>query len=551
MFPSITPQNTTAWKALEAHNLIEMNFTLEELFENDPERFRKFSLEANDIFLDFSKTHIVDKTLDILLTLAYQCELPAAILAMFSGEKINQTENRAVLHAALRNFSGEPVFVDGENVMPEIEKIRQKMKDFADRLHAGALTGFSGKKIDTIVNIGIGGSDLGPKMVCHALKHYAVEGVKVHFVANIDGSDISEVLKQVDPETTMFLIVSKTFTTQETVANAETARKWLLQHAPAEAVEKHFVAATANEATAQAFGVKAENIFRFWDFVGGRFSLCSSAGLSIACAVGYDNFERFLRGAYQMDQHFLNTPFKENMPVIMALLSILYINFHDMTNEAVLPYDQYLSLFPTYLRQVVMESNGKSISRLGYYAELSTAPVVWGETGTNGQHSFFQLMHQGTVKIPAIFMAPAIPLNGLKDQHNILISNFIAQTEALMRGNDEEAVLKAMKRQKYSSEDIDKLLPYKIFDGDSPTLSILYKKLSPETLGNLIALFEHRTFVQGVIWNIYSFDQFGVELGKKLAGNILKELENDEISDDHDVSTKGLIEKFKTYSAKS
>lgn len=551
MFPSITPQNTTAWKALEAHNLLEMSFTLEELFENDPERFRKFSLEANDIFLDFSKTHIVDRTVDILLALAYQCELPTAIQAMFSGEKINQVENRAVLHTALRNFSGEPVFVDGEDVMPEIENVRQRMKDFADRLHAGTLTGFSGKKIDTIVNIGIGGSELGPKMVCHALKHWAVEGVTVHFVSNIDGSDISETWKQIDPETTIFLVVSKTFTTQETIANAQTAREWLLQHAPAEAVGQHFIAATANEEAALAFGVKAENIFRFWDFVGGRFSLCSSAGLSIACAVGYDNFERLLRGAHRMDQHFLNAPFKENMPVIMALLSILYINFHDMTNEAILPYDQYLRHFPAYLRQVVMESNGKSVSRLGYYAELSTAPIVWGETGTNGQHSFYQLLHQGTVKIPAIFMAPAIPLDNLEEHHNRLISNFIAQTEALMRGNDEETVLKKLKRQKHSSEEIDKVLPYKIFDGDSPTLSILYKKLSPEILGNLIALFEHRTFAQGVIWNIYSFDQFGVELGKELAGNILKELENGEVSDDHDVSTKGLIEKFKTYSTES
>ncbi|MDR0363890.1 MAG: glucose-6-phosphate isomerase [Bacteroidales bacterium] len=545
MYPSISPQNTNAWKALEAHIMLEMGFTLEELFEQDQERFRKFSLEVNDIFLDFSKTHIVQKTLDILLSLAYNCELPSAIQAMFSGEKINQTENRAVLHTALRNFSDEPVFIDGDDIMPEIQRVRDQIKDFSEKLHVGALTGYSGKKIDTIVNIGIGGSDLGPKMVCNALKHYAVEGISIHFVSNIDNSDIHETLKQINPETSLFLIVSKTFNTQETISNAQVTREWLSKNSSKEAAKQHFFAVTANNEAAEAFGINTENIFRFWDFIGGRFSLWSAVGLSIACYIGYDHFDKFLRGAHQMDKHFQTAPFKENMPVIMALLSILYINFHDMNNEAILPYDYYLKYFPSYLQQVVMESNGKSVNRLGYYAELSTSPIIWGEVGTNSQHSFFQLIHQGTVKVPAIFMAPAIPLNGSIERHNILLSNFIAQTEALMRGKQEEEVLQEMKKKKYSSEEIDKLLPYKIFDGDSPTFSLLYKKLTPEILGNLIALFEHRTFVQGVIWNIYSFDQFGVELGKELAKEALPELEGKESSSKHDVSTKGLIEKIK------
>lgn len=547
MFPKINPQNTRAWKALEAHVLLEMGITLEELFEQDAERFDKFSLEMDDIFLDYSKSHITEKTMDILSALADSCELSGAIEAMFSGEKINETEDRAVLHTALRNFSEEGVYVDGEDVMPEIQKVQAQMKDFTEKLHRGEWLGYTGKKINTIVNIGIGGSDLGPKMVCGALKHYAKEGMRACFVSNVDGTHICETLKTVDPETTLFLIVSKTFTTQETMANAHTARKWFLENAPEDAVRQHFVAVSTNVEAVADFGIVPTNMFRFWDFVGGRFSLWSAVGLSIACYVGYDRFEEMLKGAYQMDLHFRNAPFKENMPVVMALLSVLYVNFHNMSNEAVLPYDQYLELFPAYLQQVAMESNGKSVDRQGYYAELSTGPVVWGEAGTNGQHSFYQLIHQGTVKVPCIFMAPAIPLSGLEEHHRMLISNYLAQTEALMKGKQEDEALEELKQQKLSGSEIDKLLPYKIFDGDVPSISILYKKLTPKTLGSLVALFEHRTFVQGVIWNIYSFDQFGVELGKELAKKILPELEDDTTPEEHDSSTNGLIRKYKAY----
>ena len=550
MLPSIDPKKVAAWSQLEHHVNYEMIATLGELFMEDPDRFSKFSIETDDLFFDFSKMHISDKTLRLLCLLAENCELPLAIEQMFSGEKINETERRAVLHTALRDFSDEPVLVDGIDVMPDIRAVQEQMKSFTKKLHNGEWRGFSGKKIDTIVNIGIGGSDLGPVMVCKALKHYALDGMKVHFVSNVDGSHIFETLKEVNPETTLFLIVSKTFTTQETMLNAHTARKWFLQHAPEQAVEKHFVAVSTNEKAVNEFGISSENMFRFWDFVGGRFSLWSAVGLSIACYVGYENFEKLLQGAYRMDKHFRNTPLHENMPVVFALLGILYVNFHHLNTEVVLPYDQYLERFPAYLQQAAMESNGKSIDRQGYYAELNTAPIVWGEPGTNGQHSFYQLIHQGTTKVPCIFMAPAIPLNPLDEHHKVLFSNFLAQSEALMKGKSDEEVLEELHRQKLSKDTIEKLLPHKVFDGDIPSISIIYRKLTPELLGSLIALFEHRIFVQGIIWNIYSFDQFGVELGKQLALNILPEL--DDNSDNkkrskHDASTAGLIQKFKEY----
>ena len=547
MLPSINPQKASAWLQLDYHVHYEMVATLEELFMEDPERFSRFSLETDALFFDYSKTHISDKTIHLLCALAKNCELPLAIEQMFSGEKINETEKRAVLHTALRNFSDEPVYVDGHDVMTDIRAVQAQMRDFTKKIHNGEWRGFSGKKIDTIVNIGIGGSDLGPMMVCRALKHYALEGMKAYFVSNVDGSHISETLKEINPETTLFLIVSKTFTTQETMLNAHTARKWFLQHAQEQDIEKHFVAISTNEKAVHAFGIRPENMFRFWDFVGGRFSLWSAVGLSIACYVGYDNFEKLLSGAYQMDKHFRNAPLEENMPVIFALLGILYTNFHHLNTEAVLPYDQYLERFPAYLQQAAMESNGKTIDRQGYFTELTTSPIVWGEPGTNGQHSFYQLIHQGTTKIPCIFMTAAIPLNDLDEHHKVLFSNFLAQSEALMKGKTDEEVLNELQRQKLPKETIEKLLPYKVFDGDIPSISIIYKQLTPEILGSLIALFEHRIFVQGIIWNIYSFDQFGVELGKQLAMNILPELNENGKTAKHDASTTGLIQKFKEY----
>jgi glucose-6-phosphate isomerase len=442
--------------------------------------------------------------------------------------------------------------------MPDIRAVQEQMKNFTKNLHSGDRRGFSGKKIDTFVNIGIGGSDLGPMRVCRALKHYAIDGLKAYFVSNVDGSHLYETLKEVNPATTLFLIVSKTFTTQETMLNAHSARKWFLQFAPEEAVEKHFVAVSTNEKAVREFGIHPDNMFRFWDFVGGRFSLWSAVGLSIACYVGYENFEKLLRGAYLMDKHFRETPLEKNMPVVFALLGILYANFHHLNTEAVLPYDQYLERFPAYLQQAAMESNGKSIDRQGYYAELTTAPIVWGEPGTNGQHSFYQLIHQGTTKVPCIFMAPAIPLNPWDEHHKVLFSNFLAQSQALMKGKTDEEALSELQHQKLPKETIEKLLPYKVFDGDIPSISIIYKQLTPETLGSLIALFEHRIFVQGIIWNIYSFDQFGVELGKQLAMGILPQLSTSPNPSEGgeqrrgevgrmDASTAGLIRKFKEY----
>ncbi len=527
MFPKINPTKTSAWQALQQHFEEMKNMRIKELFDADADRFNKFSLNTGDIVFDFSKNNINAKTIQLLLQLADECKLKDAINAMFAGEKINETENRAVLHTALRNFSGKPVIVEGKDVMPGVFKVLEQMKNFCAKVHSGEWKGYTGSKIKYIVNIGIGGSDLGPVMVTEALKPYWIEDIQTYFVSNIDGTHISETLKNVTPEETLFLIASKTFTTQETMTNAHTARDWFLQEAKDEAqVAKHFVALSTNEADVVKFGIAPENMFVFWDWVGGRYSLCSAIGLSIALTIGYGNFERLLKGAHQTDRHFADTPFEKNIPVIMALLGIWYTNFFDTATEAILPYDQYMHRFAAYFQQGNMESNGKYIDRNGQSVTYSTGPVIWGEPGTNGQHAFYQLIHQGTQKIPCDFIAPAISQNPVGEHHNILLSNFFAQTEALMNG----------------SENTD---PYKTFTGNRPTNSFLVKEITPHTLGQLIALYEHKIFVQGVIWNIFSFDQFGVELGKVLAKKILPELQTGDLVNTHDSSTNGLINLFK------
>lgn len=536
------PASKRIWNILESH-FYEVSDGLQDLFT--PDRFEKFSLMFNDLFVDYSKTHVNETTIKLLIKLAEECHVKESIEMMFDGKKINETEGRAVLHTALRNFSDKPIEVDGDDVMPEIRLALQKIKTFTEELHQGIRKGFTGKKIDTIVNIGIGGSDLGPAMACKALKHYAIDGMKCHFVSNVDGTHIHETLKECNPETTLFLIVSKTFTTQETMTNATTARNWFLKHAPEHEIGKHFVAVSTNAKDVEAFGIEKDNMFVFWDFVGGRYSIWSSVGLAIACYVGYNNFEKMLRGGEMMDQHFRTTPFEKNIPVILALLGIWYTNFHNYQVEAVLPYDQYLERFPAYLQQLIMESNGKYIDRNGDPINHQTSPIIWGEPGTNGQHSFYQLLHQGTINCLSIFMAPALPLNELDNHHKILLSNFFAQTEALMNGKDEKTVEEELKAKNLPKDELKKLIPHKVFEGDKPSISILYKQLTPEILGMLIAMFEHRTFVQGIIWNIYSFDQFGVELGKELAKKILPELEGNETITSHDCSTNGLINQWK------
>jgi len=528
MFPNINPTNTEAWKALQLHfNLFEQ-IKMKDLFFNDPERFDHFSLRLEDIYFDYSKNIITENTVEVLLELASECELSYAIQAMFSGEKINGTEDRAVLHTALRNFSGKEVFVDGKDVMPDIKAVLAQMKDFCERLHNGAWTGYTGKKIKYIVNIGIGGSDLGPVMVTEALKPYWVEGIQPYFVSNVDGAHMAETLKKVTPEETLFLIASKTFTTQETMTNAHTARNWFLAQGASEPdIAMHFVALSTNKKDVEKFGIDAANMFVFWDWVGGRYSLWSAIGLSIAATVGYENFEQLLKGAHSADNHFKETEFDQNIPVIMALLGIWYRNFFKADTEAILPYDQYLHRFPAYFQQGNMESNGKHVDRNGEKVTYETGPVIWGEPGTNGQHAFYQLIHQGTSMIPCDFIVAAQSHHAIGDHHEKLISNFFAQTEALMTGTEHEN-------------------PFRVFEGNRPTNSILVKKITPYTLGQLIALYEHKIFVQGVIWNIYSFDQWGVELGKVLANKILPELKGPENTSTHDSSTNALINLYKT-----
>jgi glucose-6-phosphate isomerase len=546
MLPRINPTQTPAWKKLKEHQAEISQSSMRELFRQDTERFKKYSLCTKDLVFDYSKNILTDKTLSLLNELAQSCKLPAAIQSMFSGEQINATEQRAVLHTALRNFSGKLVFTQGADVMPGIKKVRKKMKDFCERIHSGKHRGYTNKKIKYIVNIGIGGSDLGPLMVTEALKPYWVKDIETYFVSNVDGTHIAETLKKVDPERTLFLVASKTFTTQETMTNALTAREWFLKKAKKEVyVAKHFVALSTNEKEVVKFGIDKNNMFEFWDWVGGRYSLWSAIGLSIALTIGYKNFEQLLKGASHIDDHFATSPFDKNIPVIMALTGLWYTNFFGAQSEAILPYDQYLHRFAAYFQQGNMESNGKSVDRNGEPVEYATGPVIWGEPGTNGQHAFYQLIHQGTPLIPCDFIAPAQSHNPVGDHHVKLLSNFFAQTEALMNGKPEAEAQAELEKQGLSAEEIARLLPFKIFSGNRPTNSILVKKVTPFTLGELIAMYEHKIFVQGVIWNIYSFDQWGVELGKQLANKILPELKGKTPVTSHDSSTNGLINCWK------
>lgn len=547
MFPKIDFTTTRAYKYLVDHFLTLNEKSLKDLFAEDPTRFDKFSITFNDILLDYSKNRINDQTFALLIQLAKECKLDEAIEAMFSGEKINVTEGRQVLHTALRNQSNEPVIVDGEDIMPKVRAVLAHMKEFVQEVISGQWKGFSGKAITDVVNIGIGGSDLGPVMVTESLKPYKSH-LNLHFVSNVDGTHIAETLKKVNPETTLFLIASKTFTTQETMANAESAKRWFLESGANESdVAKHFVALSTNSKGVSAFGIDTKNMFEFWDWVGGRYSLWSAIGLSIALGIGYDNFEELLAGAYDADTHFRTAEFEENIPVILALLGIWYNNFFDAESHAILPYDQYMHRFAAYFQQGDMESNGKYIDRNGNRVEYQTGPIIWGEPGTNGQHAFYQLIHQGTKLIPCDFIAPANSHNKIGNHHQLLLSNFFAQTEALMNGKTEEEVVAEFQKAGKSQQEIEKLKNYKIFEGNRPTNSILLKQITPRTLGTLIALYEHKIFVQGVIWNIYSFDQWGVELGKQLASKILPELDGNQVVKSHDSSTNGLINQYKAW----
>jgi glucose-6-phosphate isomerase len=546
MLKNTNPTKTVAWEKLQKHFEEAKEFQMKELFSEDPKRFEKFSLQFNDILLDFSKNILTKETLTLLLELAKETNLKASIDSFFNGEKINQTEGRAVLHTALRNSSDRKVIVDGKDVMPEVQAVLDKMRIFSNDVISGSWRGYTGKAISDIVNIGIGGSDLGPLMVTEALKPYKKENINVHFVSNVDGSHIAETLKGLNPDSTLFLVASKTFTTQETMTNAFTARTWFLDAAKSEDhIKKHFAALSTNKEAVEAFGIDPQNMFEFWSWVGGRYSLWSAIGLSIACTIGFENFEELLLGAHKMDEHFRTTEFDQNLPVILALIGIWYNNFFGAETETILPYDQYLHRFAAYFQQGNMESNGKYVDRGGSKVDYQTGPIIWGEPGTNGQHAFYQLIHQGTKMIPCDFLAPAISHNPISDHHQKLLANFFAQTEALMMGKDKQEVLSELRAAGKSDVEIEFLLPFKVFDGNKPTNSILFKKLTPETLGSLIALYEHKIFVQGVIWNIFSFDQWGVELGKQLANQILPELEHDKVVSSHDNSTNGLINAYK------
>jgi len=545
MFPTNKPAETVAWRLLTAH-FLEMQAThLRELFEADPQRFEKYHLDIDDILIDFSKNHLNEDTIKLLTKLAEECELGEAIEAMFQGEAINVTEKRPVLHIALRNRTNNPVNVAGHDVMPDVNRVLDQMKRFSENLISGQWKGYTGKSINTIVNIGIGGSDLGPLMVTEALKPYH-KGIKPYFVSNVDGTHLVETLKHVDHETTLFIVASKTFTTQETMTNAESAKKWFLEKSGGRGdVAKHFVAVSTNTKSVSEFGIATENMFVFWDWVGGRYSLWSSIGLSIVCTIGYDNFVKLLEGAHAMDKHFRSTPFDKNIPVMLALIGIWYGNFFDAHTEAILPYDQYLHRFAAYFQQGNMESNGKSTDREGDRILYQTGPVIWGEPGTNGQHAFYQLIHQGTRIIPCDFIAPVISQNPIGDHHQKLLSNFFAQTEALMIGRTEEQVVSELTAAGMNDDEIDFQKSFRVFDGNKPTNSIMFRQLDPGTLGTLIAMYEHKIFVQGVIWNVFSFDQWGVELGKVLAKKILPELTSPDQITSHDSSTNGLINYFK------
>ncbi len=545
MFPNVNPMSTASWEKLEDRYLQLEGLPVKELFDRDPDRFEKYSLRFEEMLVDFSKNILDDSTLSLLTELASECGLKKAIESMFTGEKINVTENRAVLHIALRNRSKTPIFVDGNDVMPEVDAVLDQMKYFTEQVISGHWRGYTGKAITDIVNIGIGGSDLGPLMVTEALRPYK-NHLNLHFVSNVDGTHITETLNRVSQETTLFIIASKTFTTQETMTNAHTARDWFMAAASdLSFVKNHFVAVSTNKPEVETFGIDARNMFRFWDWVGGRYSLWSAIGLPIACGIGFENFEQLLEGGHAMDNHFRYSSFDKNIPVVLALISIWYNNFFGAETEAILPYDQYMHRFAAYFQQGNMESNGKYIDRQGIPVEYQTGPIIWGEPGTNGQHAFYQLIHQGTKLIPCDFIAPAISHNRVGDHHRKLLANFFAQPEALMLGKSEVQVYEELKATGKSEEEIARLLPFKVFPGNVPTNSMLLKKITPRSLGSLIAMYEHKIFVQGVIWNIYSFDQWGVELGKQLANAILPELEDDHPVTDHDVSTNGLINAWK------
>ena len=546
MLAKVNPTKTKAWKKLKKHYQRMRNRQMVDLFRQDPKRFTRFSIRFEDIFLDYSKNLITRETLRLLLGLARECKVEEAIEKMFTGDKINETEKRAVLHVALRNRSNTSIYVDGSDVMPEVNAVLKQMERFAENILLGQWKGYTGKGITDVVNIGIGGSDLGPVMVTEALKPYWKPNLHPHFVSNVDGTHIVETLKTLSPETTLFIIASKTFTTQETMMNALTARRWFLDLAKEDSrIKHHFVAISTNEKEVRRFGIDPANMFRFWDWVGGRYSLWSAIGLSIACTIGFENFIELLEGAYAVDIHFRETPFEKNIPVLLALIGIWYTNFFGSQTEAILPYDQYLHRFPAYFQQGNMESNGKYVDRSGREVAYQTGPVIWGEPGTNGQHAFYQIIHQGTKLIPCDFIAPAISHNPVGEHHQILLSNFFAQTEALMKGKTKKEVAEELKGSGMGEEEMRKLLPHKIFKGNRPTNSILVKKITPRTLGSLIAMYEHKIFVQGVIWNIFSFDQWGVELGKELARKILPELKDEKEMVLHDSSTNGLIHVYK------
>lgn len=539
-------QKSEDWKKLK--QLIKQPFSLKSQFEKDKQRFTKYSLSACEIFLDYSKNLIDEERWQSLLQLAKDADLKTEIENMYTGKKINITENRAVLHIALRNRSNTPIVVDGTDIMPEVNKVLRQLKEFSEKVRSGNWKGFTNKSITDIVNIGIGGSDLGPVMVTEALKFYKQPNLNFHFVSNIDGTHITETVKNLNPETTLFIVESKTFTTQETLTNAETARAWLLAKLiDKSAVAKHFVAVSTNDIKVREFGIDTKNMFGFWNWVGGRYSLWSAIGLPIILSIGYDHFVSFLEGAHDMDKHFRTAEFDKNIPVILALNGILYNNFYEAQTHAILPYDQYLHRFAAYFQQGDMESNGKYIDKKGKKVSISTGPVIWGEPGTNGQHAFYQLIHQGTKIIPADFIAAIQPLNKISDHHEKLLSNFFAQPEALMNGKTKEEVFLELEKEKMSKKQKKIVLPHKVFEGNRPTNSILIKRLTPKTLGSLIAMYEHKIFTQGVIWNICSYDQWGVELGKQLAKAILPELSNKDEVKTHDSSTNGLINYYKKY----
>jgi len=544
MLPRVSFADTVSFKKLEAQAARMKSTSMRKLFDEDGERFKKFTACFENILLDYSKNKIDVEVMDNLGALAKECKLEEAIEAMFAGEQINETEGRAVLHTALRTGDDEPIIVAGENIIPQIRAVQDQMKSFSEKVISGEWKGYSGKAIEHIVNIGIGGSDLGPVMVTEALKSYS-NHLKLHFVSNVDATHIAEAFKQINAETTLFIIASKTFTTQETMTNAHTARKWFLENGGSEKeIEKHFVAISTNSEAVQEFGIHSDNMFRFWDWVGGRYSLWSAIGLSISLSIGYANFMELLKGASAMDTHFREKR-TTSIPAILALLGIWYNNFFDAHTHAILPYDQYMHRFAAYFQQGDMESNGKSVDRNGKKISYQTGPVIWGEPGTNGQHAFYQLIHQGNRLIPCDFIAPARSLNPIGDHHEKLMANFFAQTEALMKGKTSAEAKAGLEAAGKSPEEIEKLLPHKVFDGDNPTNSILVQKIDPHTLGSLIAMYEHKIFVQGVIWNVYSFDQWGVELGKVLAQNILPELSSSEPVHSHDSSTNGLINAYK------